>query len=482
VIGTSIGNYTVQRLIGEGGMGTVYLASHPGIRRLAAVKVLISRDVADPETVSRFLTEARAANAIRHPNIVDIYDSGIFENSRPYIVMEYLEGETLKQILGRGPVALDDVLDWGCQIADALTAAHDNYVVHRDLKPDNLFLVADPRRPGKKQVKVLDFGIAKLQQPEEGRDHQTQTGALLGTPLYMSPEQCMSMKDLDARSDIYSLGVILYEMVTARRPFDGSGMYAVMSMHINDQPVAPTTYRADLPRRIQDIIWQALAKPPAQRQGSMAEVLSQLELARGNVAASGEALKRLRPGSLKPASAVRTFGRDQILAFLREIDSMLDEPIPMEIIGGAAALLAYGAQTPTKDINTLSSIDERILRAGRLTTHKIPINPVVLTDVPRGYEDGRDRLDLSFRHLVIWVPDRYRLLLMKAVRAERSDVAVIEEMHTAKQFDMELVVDLFNDQTSISLGNLDTLNNVYFIIERLFGPNHVRRVGALTKR
>jgi len=330
-------------------MGTVYLAAHPGIRRQAAVKVLTSHAVADPEMVSRFLTEARAANAIRHPNIVEIYDSGIFEDSRPYIVMEYLEGETLKQRLDRGPVALDDVIDWGCQIADALTAAHDNYVVHRDLKPDNLFLISDPRRPGKRQVKVLDFGIAKLQLPDEGRDPRTRTGALLGTPLYMSPEQCMSMKDLDARTDIYSLGVILYEMVTGRRPFDGSGMYAVMNMHINDQPVPPTTYRPALPTRIEDLILQALAKPPAHRQGSMAEVLSQLELARGNVAASGEALKRLRPSSLKPAAAVRTFGRDQILAFLREIDNMLDERTPMEIIGGAAALLAYGAQTPTKD-------------------------------------------------------------------------------------------------------------------------------------
>ena len=300
MIGTTIGNYEVQRLIGEGGMGKVYLAIHPGIGRQAAVKVLTPSDAADPQIVSRFITEARAANAIRHPNIVDIYDSGVIEGGTPYIVMEYLDGETLTQALSRGPLALADAIDWGCQIAEALAAAHAHDVVHRDLKPDNLFLIPDPRRLGKKQVKVLDFGIAKLQRRTMGQVHKTRTGALLGTPLYMSPEQCMSMKDVDARTDVYSLGVILYEMVTGKRPFDGDGVYAVISMHINDKPAAPTTLRADLPRQLEAIILQALAKAPAQRQGSMAEVLSQLELARGNPAASSEALARSQQERLKP--------------------------------------------------------------------------------------------------------------------------------------------------------------------------------------
>jgi serine/threonine-protein kinase len=281
-------------------MGKVYLAVHPGIGRQAAVKVLTPSDAADPQIVSRFITEARAANAIRHPNIVDIYDSGVIEGGTPYIVMEYLDGETLTQALARGPLALADAIDWACQIAEALAAAHAHDVVHRDLKPDNLFLIADPRRLGKKQVKVLDFGIAKLQRRTMGQVHKTRTGALLGTPLYMSPEQCMSMKDIDARTDIYSLGVILYEMVTGKRPFDGDGVYAVISMHINDKPAAPTSVRPDLPFELEAIILQALAKAPTQRQGSMAEVLSQLELARGNPAASSEALARSQQDRVKP--------------------------------------------------------------------------------------------------------------------------------------------------------------------------------------
>jgi serine/threonine-protein kinase len=309
VIGTSIGNYQIQRLIGEGGMGKVYLAEHPGIGRQAAVKVLTPSDAADPQIVSRFITEARAANSIRHPNIVDIYDSGVLDGGTPYIVMEFLDGETLKDALARGPLPLADAIDWGCQVAEALAAAHAHDVVHRDLKPENLFLIADARRLGKKQVKVLDFGIAKLQRRTFNQVHKTRTGALLGTPLYMSPEQCMSQKDIDTRTDIYSLGVILYEMVAGRRPFDSDGVYAVISMHINEPPVSPASHRPNLPRDLEAIIMQALAKAPADRQESMAVLLSQLELTRGNSAASSEALmrvqhERLRPVPLSPSRQV----------------------------------------------------------------------------------------------------------------------------------------------------------------------------------
>jgi eukaryotic-like serine/threonine-protein kinase len=294
VIGTSIGNYQIQRLIGEGGMGKVYLAVHPGIGRQAAVKLLAATDAADPQVVSRFITEARAANAIRHPNIVDIYDSGVLAAGTPYIVMEYLDGETLYQVLLRGALPIADVFDWGCQIAEALSAAHVRDVVHRDLKPDNLFLIPDPRRLGKRQVKVLDFGIAKLQRGTLGQVHKTRTGSLLGTPLYMSPEQCVGDKNVDQHTDIYSLGVILYEMVTGKRPFDSEGVYEVIHMHVNQPPTPPSQHRPDVPPELETIILRALAKAPAQRQPSMAVLLSELELARGNPAASSEALARVQ--------------------------------------------------------------------------------------------------------------------------------------------------------------------------------------------
>jgi hypothetical protein len=292
VIGTSVGNYRIERLIGEGGMGKVYLAVHPGMGRRAAVKVLPGGQAGDPQVVSRFLAEARASNAIRHPNIVDIYDCGVLPDGLPYIVMEYLEGRTLSQRLQESVVELPDALDWACQVAEALAAAHAHDVVHRDLKPDNLYLVVDPRRLDKKQVKVLDFGIAKLQRSTYGQVHKTRTGSLLGTPLYMSPEQCMGAKEIDARADIYSLGVILYEMVCRRRPFDSDAVFALINMHINEPPVPPRAHCPEVPSELQDIILRALAKSPGDRQASMAEMLAQLQLVRGDPQASREAMQR----------------------------------------------------------------------------------------------------------------------------------------------------------------------------------------------
>jgi eukaryotic-like serine/threonine-protein kinase len=280
-------------------MGKVYLAVHPDIGRQAAVKVLAATDAADPQLASRFITEARAANAIRHPNIVDIYDSGVLPDGTPYIVMEYLEGETLQQVLLRGQLPIADAFDWGCQIAEALSAAHLRDVVHRDLKPDNLFLLPDPRRLGKRQVKVLDFGIAKLQRTTLGQVHKTRTGSLLGTPLYMSPEQCVGGKNVDHRTDIYSLGVILYEAVAGKRPFDSDGVYELINMHVNQPATPPSQHRPDLPGSFEAVILQALAKEPAERQPSMAVLLSQLELARGNPAASSEALARAQRETLR---------------------------------------------------------------------------------------------------------------------------------------------------------------------------------------
>jgi hypothetical protein len=467
-------------------MGRVYLAVHPGMGRQAAIKVLSPGDAADPQIVSRFLTEACAANAIGHPNIVDIYDSGVIEGGPPYIVMEYLVGETLKQVLDRGPVALDDILDWGGQIAEALAAAHSHGVIHRDLKPDNLFLVSDPRRPGGKQVKVLDFGIAKLQRLTMDQVHRTRTGALLGTPLYMSPEQCLSVKDIDARSDIYSLGVILYEMATGKRPFDGDGLFLIISKHITEPPVAPTTYRAELPPSIEATILQALAKDPAQRQESMHDVLTQLASARAALAVASEVQATPPIDHVEPVPTTRTFGRAQILAFLTEIDGRLHEPVVMEMVGGAAALLVHGARSETKDINSLSAFDERLMRLAPLTTHKIPLVQAPVPHAPVTYEERRYRPDLPFRNLVLWVPERHDILVMKALRASNHDLRVIEEMHKTVPFNLETIVELYNfemRQAILALGGHQIFDQrIRLVLERLFGGRYVRGSGLLTMR
>ena len=194
MIGHWFGNYRALSVLGEGGMGAVYLAEHPGIGRRVAIKVLHKKLIHDSQHVRRFVNEARAANAIRHPNIVEILDSGTTEAGIPYLVMELLEGESLCDRLSRKPLELGQALEIARQTASALHAAHGQGIVHRDLKPANLFLVPDSRVEGRERVKVLDFGIAKLQTGRPADQVKTQTGMMLGTPAYMSPEQCLGTR------------------------------------------------------------------------------------------------------------------------------------------------------------------------------------------------------------------------------------------------------------------------------------------------
>ncbi|HEY5945501.1 MAG TPA: serine/threonine-protein kinase, partial [Kofleriaceae bacterium] len=213
-----IGNYKIVRLLGTGGMGVVYLAEHITLGRKAVIKFVQDRLHQDSEYSTRFFTEAKTAASIRHPGIVDVFDYGKDEQARGYIVMEYLEGESLRTRLRRNkPMHSDLAVMLGAQIANAVAAAHAANIIHRDLKPDNLFLVPDPDSPARVRAKVLDFGLAKVTaDPSPG---VTQSGNFVGTPLYMSPEQCRSKAGIDHRTDIYSLGCIVFEMVTGRPPF-----------------------------------------------------------------------------------------------------------------------------------------------------------------------------------------------------------------------------------------------------------------------
>jgi eukaryotic-like serine/threonine-protein kinase len=274
MINQTVGNYRILKLLGEGGMGAVYLAEHPGIGRKAAVKVLHPGMAQNEEVVTRFFNEARAANAVKHPGIVEIFDFGTLPTGATYIIMEFLEGESLAARIRRsGRIRIGDAVEFAYQTAAVLGAAHEKGIVHRDLKPDNLFLIPDTHTPGREMVKVLDFGIAKLNAGAGGSGSvKTRTGTVMGTPLYMSPEQCRGNKEVDHRTDIYALGIILYEMLCGDPPFVSEGHGELIHMHIGTPPAPPRTHNPGIPQDLERVVLKALAKDPGQRFATMGDV------------------------------------------------------------------------------------------------------------------------------------------------------------------------------------------------------------------
>jgi len=274
--GEQIGGYTIKHLLGRGGMGEVYLAQHRRVARRAAIKVLVPELSQNAMVLDRFFNEARAASLIRHPGIVEILDCDLYEG-QAYIVMEYLDGESLGGYLFRtGPLERDlpFLLSAGTAVASAVGAAHATGIIHRDLKPDNIYLHLGPL-DGSVAVKILDFGIAKLALQDAAPSH-TSTGALLGTPTYMSPEQCRGAGRVDNRSDIYALGCILYEAVCGFPPFVRDGMGDLIVAHVSEAPVPPTEHARSLPPVVADLILRMLAKNADDRPQSMEEVVSAL--------------------------------------------------------------------------------------------------------------------------------------------------------------------------------------------------------------
>jgi serine/threonine protein kinase len=276
MIGETLGSYVIEQPLGAGGMGQVFLGVHRRIGRRVAIKLLLPQYSSSPGLLSRFFTEARATSLIDHPGIVQILDCDVHSSGRAYIIMEYLHGESLRGALGRvGRFANDlpTVANVVAQVAEAVGAAHEKGIVHRDLKPDNIFLLASNDRV---PVKVLDFGVAKLLGAEMELSTATRTGSLLGTPLYMSPEQCRSAGAVDHRSDIYSLGCIAFEMVCGRPPFEGRGVTDLLIAHASHTPPTPGSLGVEVPEPLERLIMQMLAKEPDDRPQTMGEVASSL--------------------------------------------------------------------------------------------------------------------------------------------------------------------------------------------------------------
>src|SRR5579862_4258778 len=256
MIGQTISHYRILEKLGLGGMGVVYEAEDLKLHRHVALKFLPEGAATDSTAMRRFEREARAASTLNHPNICTIHE--VEEHNRqPVIVMELLEGESLKDKIHKGPLSTAELLEFGIQSSDALEAAHAKGIIHRDIKPGNIFIV------GGKRVKVLDFGLAKVTSnfPEGESDEESLTmqGVVPGTASYMSPEQVRG-EEIDSRSDLFSLGVVLYEMATGMRPFPGKNRVLVMNAILNAQPVAPSLVNRALPAAFDTIIAKSLEK------------------------------------------------------------------------------------------------------------------------------------------------------------------------------------------------------------------------------
>jgi serine/threonine protein kinase/Tfp pilus assembly protein PilF len=286
VIGSILGHYRITARLGGGGMGDVYRAEDTRLGRDVAIKVLpvASRD--DPERRARFMTEARAASALRSPHIATIYDIGEHDGT-VYLAMEYVEGETLSARVARGPLVVADGLDLASQVADALTEAHERGIVHRDIKSANVMIT--PRGV----AKVLDFGLAKFVAPEvrasmatRATFEQTMAGMVLGTVYYMSPEQALG-RPVDARSDLFSLGVVLYEMLTGRLPFEGRSFSEIIDAIINQPPPAPARFNYDLPADVEAMLRKALEKDASYRYQSARDFYIDLRNARNAIEEEG---------------------------------------------------------------------------------------------------------------------------------------------------------------------------------------------------
>jgi serine/threonine protein kinase len=274
-----VGPYRVLKEIGQGGMGTVYLGEHTLLGRTVAIKVLRPVLSTDAEMVQRFFNEARALTRIADPGIVQVFDFGHHVDGNAFIVMELLDGESIDKRLKRvgrfGPI---ECLRLMRLICTSLRAAHAKGVIHRDLKPENIFIVDDPAIPGGERTKILDFGLAKLTGDEPG-EHTTRADVLMGTPRYMSPEQCRGGGALDHRSDIYSIGCVMFTMLTGRPPFNATGAGDVIVAHLNDRPPLASSCAPDLPAAIDELIATCLQKSPAKRFQSMTELVCALDTA-----------------------------------------------------------------------------------------------------------------------------------------------------------------------------------------------------------
>jgi serine/threonine protein kinase len=360
MIGETLGSYRIVSEIGSGGMGVVYLAEHTLLGRKAAVKLL--RAELPEEYVERFFNEAKAAATLHHPGLVDVFDFGHHTDGSAYIVMEFLAGESLAERLAKEPrLPLPLALAITRSVANALFVAHEGGIIHRDLKPGNIFLIPDSESPTGLRTKVLDFGIAKLHRDRDARSVKTQSGAVIGTPRYMSPEQCKNAKTVDGRSDIYALGCLLYEMLLGVAPFDYDSWAELVGAHLHEVPAKPSEIDAKISGDVEILIQKMLEKAPENRFASMQDLAQSVEVI---MLQHGERV-RLTPPLLVRPKGVRAGAK---------YDSLDDATVQAVGPGALAQTGAFG-DTDMKKPNTQTLAGGLAGSPGAVTPHAAAAAP-----------------------------------------------------------------------------------------------------------
>ena len=356
--GELIGAYKVRSKIGNGGMGTVYLGEHALLGRKAAIKVLNPSVSNDEEVVQRFFNEARAVTQISDPGIVQVFDYGLHTDGSAFIVMELLEGVPLdERIRTLGRMEIGEALQLVRMACTSLAAAHLKGIVHRDLKPENLFIVTDPAVLGGERAKILDFGIAKLSRDDSGT-LRTRTGFVMGSPVYMSPEQCRATAEVDPRSDIYSLGCVMFSMLTGRPPFDEASAAELIAAHLREPAPLASKFRPELPPEIDEILDRCLAKHPDDRYSSMVDLAGAIDAALGQPVRTAPVVRGSMPvintGAIR-SSTVTTLSRasGQLTAIERPRRAWLIGIVVAGIAMGAGVVIlvqrgASGSEQPAK--------------------------------------------------------------------------------------------------------------------------------------
>lgn len=438
--------YRIERLVSRGGMGAVFEATQLGLDRSVAIKMLLPYLSRDEKMQERFRREARSAAGLNHPNIIQIYDYGISEHG-PYIVMEFLRGRSLRAMLREGSLPIGQAVDLMEQICSALATAHAAGIIHRDIKPDNLLI--ERQADGGSHAKVLDFGIAKLREAQAEEADTNLTGAnLIGSPAYMSPEQCMGAP-LDARSDLYALGIMMYEMLTGETPFGKLAPPSMMMNHINTAPTPPSRLRGEITEILEAVILKALAKDREARFADVSEFAGQLrravddpelyetllaeadtldayatnsETRRATGQASSGGPSNSQTSTLRRRLAIlplRNLAEDPEIEFLgfALADSVITQLAPLKslIVRPSSAVEKYRNQTIEPRIAGRELQVDTILSGSYLKAGEMFRVTVQLVDVPQNEILWQERIDLKFDN-VIALQDRICEELIRGLR------------------------------------------------------------------